>query len=129
MIDGHSIDQRLHQFRLAYLTDAGLPPCWTPFIHLPRRRKANRPSGYPSSLRVSPLPFPTLVRTTGPDRSVNMAHHHHIPRGSLERRVHGLGVDSANRSVSSFASPLGEVDNKSDGSSVTIKASKFEPME
>ena len=31
-------------------------------------------------------------------------------------------MDGANRSVSSFAS---EVDNKSDGSSVTIKASKF----
>ena len=61
----------------------------------------------------------------GPDRSVNMAHHHQTPRGSLERRVHGLGVDGANPSVSSFASLLGEVDNKSDGSSITIKASKF----
>jgi hypothetical protein len=89
--------------------------------------QTTRPSGYPSSLRASPLPFLTLVlvRTAGPDRSVNMAHHHHTPRGSLERRVHGLGVDGANRSVSSFAGPLSELDNKSDGSSITIKASKF----
>lgn len=54
-----------------------------------------------------------------------MAHHHQTLSGTLERRVQALAVDGANRSVSSFASLLGEVDNKSDGSSITIKASKF----
>lgn len=58
-----------------------------------------------------------------------MAYHYHTPRGSLERRAQGLGVNGANRSVSSFASPLGEVDNKSDGSSITIKASKFSQLD
>ena len=54
-----------------------------------------------------------------------MSHHYHTPRESLEWRAQGLGVDGANRSISSFASLLGEIDNKSDGSSVTTKASKF----
>lgn len=111
-----------------YLTDTGLPPpYWTQAGHLSFTFLGNESHHPPATHHHSAsLPFPPPLSFVPRVQTVlDMAYHHHTPRGSLERRAQGLGVNGANRSVSSFASPLGEVDNKSDGSSVTIKASKF----